>query len=190
MPNGNDRKYANKVPAMLSHPSPFFPKIQQNLISLFNMKARKVLRLLNNQYKIEEIQPFITNFVIISMSRVTIIFTILFFGCLVNSNETFACKKSNGKIASASSNHSSAENNKKESCCKKQDNSEQEHDCSKKCEDHKCECPNYSVQTFLKLTEPDSIPSTEFYTNKSYPILKPSFYNDVYISIWQPPKIV
>ena len=175
---------------MLSHPSPFFPKIQQNLISLFNMKARKVLRLLNNQYKIEEIQPFITNFVIISMSRVTIIFTILFFGCLVNSNETFACKKSNGKIASAPSNHSSAENNKKESCCKKQDNSEQEHDCSKKCEDHKCECPNYSVQTFLKLTEPDSIPSTEFYTNKSYPILKPSFYNDVYISIWQPPKIV
>ena len=59
-----------------------------------------------------------TNFVIISMSRATIIFTILFFGCLVNSNETFACKKSNGKIASASSNHSSAENNKKESCCK------------------------------------------------------------------------
>ena len=149
-----------------------------------------VLRLLNSQSKIEEIQPFITNFVIISMSRVTVIFTILFFGCLVNSNETFACKKSNGKIASASSNHSSAENNKKESCCKKQDNSKQEHDCSKKCEDHKCECPAYSMQTFLKLTEPDLISSNKFDLNKLYPILRPSFYKDVYISIWQPPKIV
>jgi hypothetical protein len=129
------------------------------------------------------------------MSKVTIIFTILFFGCLINSNNAFACKMSNGKVASAPSNHSSAENNKKESCCKKQDNSKQDnskqaHDCSKKCKDHKCECPNYSVQTFLKLTEPDLIPSTEPYTNKLYPILKPSFYNDVYISIWQPPKIV
>jgi hypothetical protein len=149
-----------------------------------------VLRLLNNQYKIEEIQPFITNFVIITMSRATIIFTILFFGCLVNSNETFACKMSNGKVASAKSNRGSAENNKKESCCKKQDNSKQEHDCRKKCEDHNCECPAYSMQTFLKLTELDLIPSTEFYTNKLYPILKPSFYKDVYISIWQPPKIV
>ncbi len=175
---------------MLSHPSPFFPKSQQNLISLFNMKARMVLRLLNSQSKIEEIQPFITNFVTITMSRVTIIFTILFFGCLVNSNESFACKMSNGKIASAPSNHSSAENNKKESCCKKQDNSKQEHDCSKKCEDHKCECPAYSMQTLLKLTESDLTSSTEFYTNKLYPILRPSFYKDVYISIWQPPKIV
>jgi len=154
------------------------------------MKARVVLRLLNSQYKIEEIQPIMTNFVIISMSRATIIFTILFFGCLVNSNESFACKMSNGKVASAKSNRGTAENNKKETCCKKQDNSKQEHDCGKKCEDHKCECPAYSVQTFLKLTEPDLIPSTEFYTNKLYPILKPSFYNDVYISIWQPPKIV
>ena len=56
---------------------PLFPKSQQNLISLFNMKARMVLRLLNSQSKIEEIQPFITNFVIISMSRGAIIFTIL-----------------------------------------------------------------------------------------------------------------
>jgi len=154
------------------------------------MKPRMVLRLLNRQSKIEEIQLIITNFVNISMSRVTIIFTILFFGCLVNSNETFACKKSNGKIVSAPSNHSSAENNKKESCCKKQDNSKQEHDCSKKCQDHKCECPAYSMQTLLKLIESDLTSATEFYTNKLYPILKPSFYNDVYISIWQPPKIV
>lgn len=69
--------------------------------------------MLNSLYKIEEIQPFITNFVIISMSKGTVIFTILFFGCLVNSNETFACKMSNGKLASAPSNHGSAENNKK-----------------------------------------------------------------------------
>ena len=154
------------------------------------MKARMVLRLLNSQSKIEEIQPFITNFVIISMSRVTIIFTILFFGCLVNANESFACKMSNGKIASAKSNGGSAENNKKESCCKKQDNSKQEHDCSKKCEDHKCECPAYSMQTFLKFTEQNLISSNKFDSNKLYPILRPSFYKDVYISIWQPPKIV
>jgi hypothetical protein len=146
--------------------------------------------MLNSLYKIEEIQPFITNFVIISMSRGAIIFTILFFGCLVHSNETFACKMSNGKVASAQSNHRSTENNKKESCCKKQDNTKQEHNCSKKCEDHKCECPNYSVQTFLKLSEQDLISSNKFGINKLYPILKPSFYNDVYISIWQPPKIV
>ena len=154
------------------------------------MKPRMVLRLLNSQSKIEEIQPFITNFVIIYMSRVTIIFTILFFGCLVNSNEIFACKMSNGKIASAKSNAGSAENNKKESCCKKQDNTKQEHDCSKKCEDHNCECPAYCMQTFLKLTEQNLISSNKFDLNKLYPILRPSFYKDVYISIWQPPKII
>lgn len=157
---------------------------------MFNVKSRVAFRILNSQYKIEEIQPFITNFVIISMNRATIIFTILFFGCLVNSNETFACKMSNGKIVSAQTNLGNTENNKKESCCKKQNNTKKEHDCSKKCEDHNCECPAYSMQAFLKLTEPDLTSSTEFYTNKLYPILKPSFYNDVYISIWQPPKIV
>jgi len=60
----------------------------------------------------------------------------------------------------------------------------------KNAEDHKCECPAYSMQTLLKLIESDLTSATEFYTNKLYPILKPSFYNDVYISIWQPPKIV
>jgi hypothetical protein len=107
----------------------------------------------------------------------------------MSSNTAFACSKKESKKDLTTSHQNKALKSVQSNCC----NNETKgigHDCNKKCKDHHCECSTLSSFSFLNKSFNTDLIIVNYTSQKCFSLYKPSFYNDVYISIWHPPKIV
>lgn len=123
------------------------------------------------------------------MKSTILILLLLVVGILASSNTAFACSKKETKKDLTTSHHYKASKSAQTNCC----NDESKgigHDCNKNCKDHHCECSNISSFSFLNKSLNADLVIEDFPLQKCFTLYKPSFYNDVYISIWHPPKIV
>lgn len=77
----------------------------------------------------------------------------------------------------------------KSDCCKSHKKVSGQN-CKKKCNHHKCACTSICLNKYI--CKKDANVETAFYytAQRQYNLFIPSFYSDVHISIWQPPKIV
>lgn len=121
------------------------------------------------------------------MQKKLIILFLFVIGVNLYSNNLYACNKPH-KSTKATSFLKITKNNVKSDCCKSH-NKESGHDCNKKCTHQNCACTSISLNSYV--CKKEVIVETIFFLNfeKKYTTYKPSFYNDVYISIWHPPKI-
>ena len=76
----------------------------------------------------------------------------------------------------------------KSDCCKSH-NKNSGHVCNKKCNHHNCACTSICLNNYIYKKEVVIETTLYFTTQRQYNMFKPSFYNDVHISIWHPPKI-
>lgn len=122
------------------------------------------------------------------MQKKIIILFLLVFGANLFSNNLYACKKSH-KSTKAASSLNITKAKVKSDCCKSHDK-DTGHDCKKKCTHTNCACTSVCINSYVFKKE--VIVETIFFSTiqRKYTTYKPSFYNDVHISIWHPPKIV
>ena len=118
-----------------------------------------------------------------------LILLLLFVGILMNSNTAFACSKKETKKDLTTSHNYKASKSVQTNCCNEEPKGIG-HDCNKNCKDHHCECSTLSSFSFLNTSLNADLIIEDYPLQKCFPLYKPSFYNDVYISIWHPPKIV
>ena len=123
------------------------------------------------------------------MFRTLTILFLLVFGILVNSNSVYACGKSVAKAEKSSKIHHKESKSIASNCCT-EETKDIEHDCNKKCKDHHCDCTTISSFSLLNESLIADLSIVSYPTQKCFSLYKSSFYNDVYISIWHPPKIV
>ena len=123
----------------------------------------------------------------IMLKKIIIIFLFV-IGVNLYSNNLYACNKPH-KSTKATSFLKITKNNIKSDCCKSH-NKESGHDCNKKCTHQNCACTSISLNSYV--CKKEVIVETIFFSTiqRKYTTYKPSFYNDVHISIWHPPKIV
>jgi hypothetical protein len=123
----------------------------------------------------------------ISMYKKIIILILISFGLSIYSNNTYACNKPH-KSKSTTSFVKLTKVKAKSNCCKSHNNNSG-HDCNKKCNHHNCACTSICLNNYI--CKKEVVIETVLYitTQRQYNIYKPSFYNDVHISIWHPPKI-
>ena len=122
----------------------------------------------------------------IMLKKIIIIFLFV-IGVNLYSNNLYACNKPH-KSTKATSFLKITKNNVKSDCCKSH-NKESGNDCNKKCTHQNCACTSISLNSYV--CKKEVIVEIIFFSNfeKKFITYKPSFYNDVYISIWHPPKI-
>ena len=123
------------------------------------------------------------------MFRTLTILFLLFVGVFISSNSAFACSKKETKKDLTTSHHYKASKSAQTNCCNEESKGIG-HDCNKNCKDHHCECSTISSFSFLNKSLNADLIIEDYPLQKRFPLYKPSFYNDVYISIWHPPKIV
>lgn len=122
------------------------------------------------------------------MQKKIIILFLLVIGVNLYSNNLYACNKPH-KSTIATSFLKLTKAKAKSDCCKSH-NKDSGHDCNKKCTHHNCACTSVCSNSYF--CKKEVIIETTFFciTLKKYNMYKPSFYNEVHISIWHPPKIV
>lgn len=122
------------------------------------------------------------------MHKKLIILLLLVIGVNFYSNSLIACNKPH-KSSNATTFLKLTKTKSKSDCCKSH-NKNSGHDCSKKCNHHNCACNSICLNNYICKKE-SGIDTTVFYftTQMQYNVFKPTFYSDVYISIWHPPKI-
>ena len=123
------------------------------------------------------------------MFRTLTILFLLFVGIFMSSNTAFACSKKQTKKDLTTSHHYKASKSVQANCCSEEPKGIG-HDCNKKCKDHHCECSTISSFSFLNKSLTADLVIVTYTSQKCFSLYRPSFYNDVYISIWHPPKIV
>lgn len=123
------------------------------------------------------------------MKGKVLILLLLFVGIFISSNTAFACSKKETINDYTTSNHYKASKSKQSNCCNEESKGIG-HDCNKNCKDHHCECSTIYGFSFLNKTYFADLVVVTHPSQKCFSLYKPSFYNDVYISIWHPPKIV
>lgn len=122
------------------------------------------------------------------MYKKSIILLMLLIGMIFYSNGAFACSKPKNSKDKIHLTSNKVKSNQTDDCCKS-GKSDSSHNCNRNCHHNNCVCniistcffsnqPAYTVGSFIH-------PSSQ----RKYSTYKPSFYNDVYISIWHPPKI-
>ena len=121
------------------------------------------------------------------MQKKIIILFLLVIGVNLYSNNLYACNKPH-KSTKATSFLKMTKTKAKSDCCKSH-NKDSDHDCKKKCTHHNCACTSISLNSYVCKKEVVIETALYFTTQRKYNTYKPSFYNDVYISIWHPPKI-
>jgi hypothetical protein len=116
-----------------------------------------------------------------------IILLLLVIGVNLYSNNLYACNKPH-KSTKATSFLNMTKAKAKSDCCKSH-SKDMGHDCNQKCTHHNCACTSVCINSYVYKKE--VIVETIFFSTiqRKYNTYKPSFYNDVYISIWHPPKI-
>ena len=121
------------------------------------------------------------------MQKKIIILFLLVIGVNLYSNNLYACNKPH-KSTKATSFLKMTKANAKSDCCKSH-NKGSDHDCNKKCTHHNCACTSISLNSYVCKKEVVIETALFFTTQRKYNLFKPSFYSDVHISIWHPPKI-
>jgi len=122
------------------------------------------------------------------MLKKSIIFFMLIIGMIFHSNVILACNKPKTSKDKIHLTVIKVKSNQNDNCCKTH-NKNSGHDCNKKCNHHNCACSSICFNNYI--FEKNIVIETVLYftTQRQYNIYKPSFYNDVHISIWHPPKI-
>ena len=115
------------------------------------------------------------------MQKKLIILFLFVIGVNLYSNNLYACNKPH-KSTKATSFLKITKNNVKSDCCKSH-NKESGNDCNKKCTHQNCACTSISLNSYV--CKKEVIVEIIFFSNfeKKFITYKPSFYNDVYISI-------
>jgi hypothetical protein len=121
------------------------------------------------------------------MQKKIIILLLLIVGVNFYSNSLYACNKPH-KSTKASSSLKMTKAKAKSDCCKSH-SKDVGHDCNKKCTHHNCACTSICINNYICKKEVVIETALYFTTQRKYNFFKPSFYNDVHISIWHPPKI-
>lgn len=121
------------------------------------------------------------------MQKKIIILLLFIIGVNLYSNSIYACDKPH-KSSKATSFLKLTKNKAKSDCCKSH-NKDSDHDCNKKCTHHNCACTPISLNNYICKIEVVIETALYFTTQRKYNFFKPSFYSDVHISIWHPPKI-
>ncbi len=119
------------------------------------------------------------------MFKLINILLFLIIGIIISPNSAVACDKK--EIAYKTSVNDSK--SVKISCCNKK-SKEIGRDCNKKCDDHQCECSITNHISYLNKQKYDEAIMFDHDIQKCFSIYKASFYNEVHISIWHPPKTV
>lgn len=108
-------------------------------------------------------------------------------GVNLYSSNLYACSKPHNSTKAKSFLNTTKAKGKSD-CCKSHDK-DLGHDCNKKCTHHNCACTSICINNYVCKKEV-VLETVFFYTvQRQYTMYKPSFYNDIYISIWHPPKI-
>jgi hypothetical protein len=123
------------------------------------------------------------------MSRTITILFFLFIGIFASSITALACCKSVANKEQASKIHHKESKSVQANCCENQTKGIG-HDCNKKCKNHNCDCSTISIFSFLNKWLKTELIVLTYPIQKRFSLYKPSFYHDVYITIWHPPKIV
>jgi len=121
------------------------------------------------------------------MQKKIIILFLLVIGVNLYYNNLYACNKPHKSTNTTSFVKLTKTKAKSDSC--KSHNKNSGHDCNKKCDHHNCACTSICLNNYI--CKKDIVIETVLYftTQRQYNMFKPSFYNDVHISIWHPPKI-
>jgi hypothetical protein len=122
-----------------------------------------------------------------AMQKKIIILLLLIIGVNFYSNSLYACNKPH-KSTNAASFLKLTKTKAKSDCCKSH-NKNSGHDCNKKCNHHNCTCTSICLNSYICKKNIVIETALYFTTQRQYNMFKPSFYNDVHISIWHPPKI-
>jgi hypothetical protein len=121
------------------------------------------------------------------MHKKIIILLLLVIGVNFYSNSLYACNKPH-KSTKAKSFLKTTKAIAKSDCCKSQ-NKDLGHDCNNKCNHHNCDCNTISQIVFYNQEEVKLVSNLNYTIQKRYFTYMPSFYKDIFISIWHPPKI-
>jgi len=123
------------------------------------------------------------------MFRSIAILFLLFVGIFISSNSAFACSKKEAKKDLTISHHYKASKSLQTNCCNEESKGIG-HDCNKNCKDHHCDCSTISSFSFINKSLTSDLVIVTYNSQKCFSIYKASFYNEVHISIWHPPKTV
>jgi len=121
------------------------------------------------------------------MQKKIIILLLMIIGVNLYSNNLYACDKPH-KSTKATSFLKLTKTKAKSDCCKSH-NKDSDQDCTKKCTNHNCACTSISLNNYICKKEVVIENALYFTTQRKYNFFKPSFYSDVHVSIWHPPKI-
>lgn len=122
------------------------------------------------------------------MQKNSLILLIALIGMLILSNKAIACNKHDNKKVRTQLVIQKQKATNGVNCCNSHSKGF-DHECDKNCNHHNCACNTISQVVFFNSNE---VNLTSFFTSLvggKYNMYKPSFYNDVHISIWHPPKI-
>lgn len=128
-------------------------------------------------------------FIFNQMLRILTLLFILLIGIFASSNTALACSKIDAKKQQNSKIHHKESTSIASNCCKGETKGIGHH-CNKKCKNHDCDCSTISSFSFLNKLLNTELIVTTYPEQKCFSLYKPTFYNDVYITIWHPPKIV
>lgn len=123
------------------------------------------------------------------MARTITILFILFIGIFASSNSAFACSERETKKELTTNQQYKHSKSDQSNCCNNQTKGIG-HDCNKKCKNHNCDCTTISSFSFLNKNLQAEVVILTYSAQNRFSLYKPLFSNNVYISIWHPPKIV
>ena len=121
------------------------------------------------------------------MFKKIIILLLLVVGVTLYANNMYACSKPhNTTIAIIFKSTTTRET--KSDCCQA-NGMDFGHDCHKKCNHHNCDCTSFCLNSYDCKIEISLDTVLTYTVQRKYFTFIYSFYNDVHIPVWHPPKI-